>query len=170
MTAIEQLYQVRCNTPHNIDQHLPTIRRYAALCDHVTEFGVERGWSTSALLASGAAHVRSYDIVRHPDLEDVEKAVNDTPGTDWRFILGDTRQVRIEPTDLLFVDTDHTYDQVYRELELNVGRVKRFLLFHDTVSSPEIIPAILSFTYGEWTLRTWAVHQNGLAVFERVRQ
>lgn len=170
MTAIEQLYQVRCNTPHNIDQHLPTIRRYAAWCDHVTEFGVERGWSTTALLASGAAHVRSYDIVRHPDLEDVEKAVNDTPGTDWQFILGDTRQVRIEPTDLLFVDTDHTFDQVNRELAHSIDRVKHLLLFHDTVSSPEIVRAILEHTYRKWTLREWAVHQNGLAVFERVRQ
>lgn len=168
MTAIEQLYEVRCKPGHNIDQHLPTILRYASICNHVTEFGVEEGWSTTALLTSGA-EVVSYDLHRHYNLEVLEKAIAETPGLKWQFIQANTREVTIDETDLLFVDTEHTFEQVNAELGGNIHKVRRFLIFHDTVTFPEIIPAIVDRCYGDWTLREWNVNQNGLAVFERMR-
>lgn len=162
----EVLYNIRRITPHNIDRHLETIRYYASLCKHVTELGVERGWSTSALLASGAKTVRSYDVVRQPEVNLLEEAAR-IAGVDFRFILEDSRDAIIEPTDLLFVDTDHTYDQVDQELARHKDKVARFLVFHDIVSYPGIIPAITLHCSDEWRVLEWLEYQHGLAVLER---
>ncbi len=163
--TIEELYRERCNTPHNIDTHLPMLKKYAGMCHHVTEFGIERGWSTSALLTSGASVVRSYDLVRLPEVTELEYLALEA-GVDWKFILGDTRKVEIEQTDLLFIDTDHTYEQVKAELIQSIDRVNRFLVFHDTISFPEIVPAIAECTEG-WDVIESIQTQHGLVILER---
>lgn len=166
MTA-EALYQARCNEPHNIDWHLPTIRKYASFCHHVTEFGVERGWSTSALLASGAKVVRSYDLQRLPEV-DVLEEVALLEGIDFQFIREDTSIAWIEPTDLLFIDTEHTFEQVDNELLGNVDQVRRYLIFHDVETFPAILPAIRKHCAFHWVEREWSKGQHGLLVLERI--
>lgn len=163
--TIEEFYTIRCNTPHNIDTHLPMLKRYAGMCRHVTEFGVDKGWSTTALLTSGATFVRSYDIVRQPEVTFLEQLALEA-GVDWKFILADTRKVEIEQTDLLFIDTDHTYDQLKAELAQSIDKVNRFLVFHDTVSFPDMVPAIAEMTQG-WNLIESVVTQHGFTVLER---
>ena len=162
------LYRMRLSTPHNIERHLPMIRAYASRCIHVTEFGVERGWSTSALLASGARHVRSYDLVRREEVSLLE-GIAIVEGVDFKFIQADTREVDIEPTDLLFIDTDHTFEQVDAELARSIGQVGRFLVFHDVETFPEIGPAIAKHCSAlEWVQREWVKDQHGLLVLERI--
>ena len=51
MTKIEAKYREKCATPSDIFEHLPTLRRYAGQCEHVTELGVRTVVSTWALLA-----------------------------------------------------------------------------------------------------------------------
>lgn len=166
MTALA-LYLERCNTRHNIDQHLPMLREYASRCDHVTEFGVDRGWSTAAFLASGVSEVHSYDIVRQPEVSLLQEvAVQE--GVIFRFTLGDTRGIDIVPTDLLLVDTEHTYEQVDAELARHIGKVKRYLVFHDTVSYPEILHAIRKHCGFEWRVVEQTDKQHGLMILERM--
>jgi hypothetical protein len=169
MVTLEGLYNARLKTPHNIDQHLPIIREYASRCSHVTEFGTDRGWSTSALLASGCPVVHSYDINRCPEVSTMEElAVR--AGVEYVFHLEDTRQVGvIEFTDLLLVDTDHTYEQVKTELRRHAGRVRRYLVFHDTVTFPEINKAIEEECYpNRWNVVEDIRTQHGLLILERV--
>jgi hypothetical protein len=166
MTAAD-LYRLRCGEHHNIDQHLPIIRAYASLCSHVTELGVDRGFSTSALLASGAATVRGYDLVRLPEVDLLEQ-VAAVEGIDFKFVLGDSRKVVIEPTELLLVDTDHTYDQVTAELRQHSNQVSRFLIFHDVHTFPDIVPAIREHCSDHWALIHWSDMQHGLAIYERM--
>ncbi len=163
-----QLYLERCNHPHNIDQHLPTIRHYASLCRHVTEFGVDRGWSTSALIAAHPDVVVSFDLVRcEPEVSLLEEVARNA-GIEFQFNQADTRRVLIEETDLLLVDSDHTYEQVRAELTRNVDRVRKYLVFHDTYVYPAIVQAIDEFApVEEWERVVWTTKQNGLAVLER---
>ena len=46
--------------------------------------------------------------------------------------VADTRKIVIEETDILLVDSDHTYEQVEAELRLHANKVKKYILFHDT--------------------------------------
>jgi hypothetical protein len=99
------------------------------LCKHITEFGTRHGDSTSALFAADPDTFISYDLYRD------EEVVNFyAPYKNFTFIQGDTLQIEIEPTDLLFIDTLHTYFQLFSELTIHSKKVSRFIILHDTVS------------------------------------
>lgn len=120
--AIEERYQELCRTPSDINLHLPTLREYADKCDHVTEFGVRGCVSLHAFLASKAKRVVAYDIAN--------VAVPDCPKL--TFICADVLKVDIEPTDLLFIDTLHTFAQLHGELYWHADLVRKFIILHDT--------------------------------------
>jgi hypothetical protein len=119
--------------PSDINEHLPLLSLLAAQCQQVTEFGVRTGCSTLAFLHGlrmKRATLRSYDI---NDQFDVFKTMRPHTKTDWVFSICSTLAIsQIEPTDLLFVDTLHRYDQVRQELALHGDAVRRWIVFHDT--------------------------------------
>jgi hypothetical protein len=149
--SIEEKYQMACKTPSDIYEHLPTLRRYAAECRHVTELGVRTIVSTWAFLAGlgdcrqdagSTLKLVSVDAI-HPrdaggDLDEVVKAVetlNLEPRTlnlEFQFIQADDRKITLPYTDLLFIDTWHVYDQLVLELERHAGKARKFIILHDT--------------------------------------
>lgn len=165
----------------DIVSHLPTLEFFASLCQHVTEFGVRDGSSTTALLKGCRGQVHSYDIEK---TSVVERLRNMLLPCEWHFHQGDTAKMEpIEKTELLFIDTLHTFEHVLRELQIHGRRAKRFLAFHDTftcgqydLSGPDrnargILPAIELFlsSYPEeyrTVYRTDAC--NGLWILARV--
>lgn len=167
--AIEKEYIKACNTPSDINQHLPILRVFANNCKHVTEFGVRNGQSTRAFLASGAV-LRSYDIVKDffvSALFDQASYV----GRDVEYNIGDTLKIDIEPTDMLFVDTEHTYEQVRGELNRHHHKVKKYIAFHDTtIFGDAIMPAIEEFlaVNRSWIIIYRVENNNGLTIIERV--
>jgi hypothetical protein len=165
---IEEWYQVRCNTPHNINRHLPLLRQYAARCRSIVEFGTDVGFSTTAFLAAQPERLDSYDL-RRDDFVGVLAQVRGR--TEFVFHEGNTLTADVPECDLLFIDTEHTYDQLRRELALHGNKARKYLAFHDTVSCPEIVPAIVEFVRENawWALWEWRTDQNGLAVFKRLR-
>lgn len=48
--TLEQKYTELCVNPSDINEHLPTLKKYAEECDHITEMGVRGIVSTYALL------------------------------------------------------------------------------------------------------------------------
>jgi hypothetical protein len=115
----------------NIVAHLPFLEFMASQCDHVTEFGVRDGFSTCALLSGCRGKVVTYDIQRYPVCDILEQL--DLPCA-WEFHERSTvdESLVIEPTDLLFIDTLHTYDQAIKELALHADKARRYIVFHDT--------------------------------------
>lgn len=141
----EEMYQRACATPSDINEHLPLLRKLAAQCEHVTEFGMRwaRG-STIAFLAAQPKTFIAWDIdpisVTHPRVQSLLPIIGET-----RFEprCGDTLKISpIEPTDMLFIDTLHTGKQLLAELERHAdpkghdpkaqSPVRKFLAFHDT--------------------------------------
>jgi 2-polyprenyl-3-methyl-5-hydroxy-6-metoxy-1,4-benzoquinol methylase len=120
-----------CRNPSDINEHIPTLRSYAEQCAHITEFGVRWVVSTWALLAGKPGHMVSYDINYHNDIEQV-KTIAAQNGVGFRFIQGSTLKVDIEETDLLFIDTLHTYNQLRQELMLHADKVRKYIILHDT--------------------------------------
>ena len=115
MTTITEQFQLRVNSPSDINQHLETIKNYASECEHITEMGVRSVVSTWAFLASNPKRLVSMDIVQCPVQGAAIAAKNE--GIDFEFIVADTSnpQLNIEPTDLLFIDTWHVYEQLKKE-------------------------------------------------------
>jgi hypothetical protein len=160
-------------------EHMVTLLEYAERCHRVVEFGVYDCTSTWALLAGRPSWMRSYDIIRRPEVDQVERAAEGS-GTDFKFILASTTDVKIEPTDLLFIDTLHTYMQLRMELALHAGKVSRYILMHDTTTfgevdqfggTPGLWEAVREHLEArpEWKIRDRFTNCHGLTVLERVQ-
>lgn len=198
MKLVDKFVQL-CQTPCDINEHLPTLYRYAFESDHVTEAGVRDVVSTFALMMGRPRRLVSIDIV-HPN--DVRGGTNECKnggdelslayeyakhhGIDFEFVLGDTLEMEIEMTDMLFIDTLHRYAQLRTELEKHHDKVRKYIVLHDTQSfgmkdegdeMPDprkgekqgLLRAILDFLeeHCEWVVHEEYFNNNGLIILKK---
>lgn len=176
--VLNQEYQAACERISDIHVHLPLLHMLADRCDHVTEFGVRTGESSRAILSSKANIIRMYDLQLDVHVQDLVQLAQHA-GKQVSYTQADTLKLQIEPTDLLFIDTLHTHDQLKAELARHAWRVKRYMVFHDThtfglqdepgYSGPGLLPAILEFIaeVRYWRVIHHTVNNNGFTVLER---
>ena len=131
---INELY----NTPSDINEHFPSIIKYGSECNHITEMGVRSICSTWGWLACNPKDgLHSYDL-HHPSTWSGDlQSVYDTAEAyeiKFRFTEANVLNIDIEPTDLLFLDTWHVYDQLKAELARHHKQVKKYICLHDTTS------------------------------------
>lgn len=173
---LQEEYNWAKSIPTDIFYHLDILNKLASKVDHVTEFGVRTGMSSRAFLAAPCI-LRSYDI----QLDDrVQELFNYalSQGKDVKYIKGNTLNIDIDETDLLFIDTDHTYVQLKQELNLHNSKVNKYIAFHDTVTfaGPNaqdkygLVAALLEFLaeHHEWQVMYHTPLNNGLTILERV--
>lgn len=138
---IRSKYFQLCTTPSDINEHLPTLARYASECSHVTECGVRSVVSSyafaHALLSRplgflrGQAKLVQVDPVSHPNIFAFGRECK-AEGLDVVFHNQSDLECPMEPTDLLFIDTWHIYGQLKRELERWHSSVATYIVLHDT--------------------------------------
>jgi hypothetical protein len=180
--TIDQVYFAKCNQHSDINEHLPILKSYAEICEHITEFGVRSVVSTYAFMAGKPHTIRSYDI------EPIENFGIDREylkffafhnGIDFEFNVNDVLSLTIQQTDLLFIDTLHTYTQLKKELELHSNSVNKFIILHDTETFGTIgengeiglwlsVEEFLKKDFN-WVLHEKYANNNGLTVLKRVR-
>jgi hypothetical protein len=179
----------------DINEHLPTLRKYASMCEHVTEMGTRFAISAYALLIANPKKVVSIDM-NYLFFQPFEKEINDFAaecGTPFQFIDGDVLKMDIEQTDMLFIDTLHTYNQFSKELRRHEKSVNKWIVAHDTVTfgkvdekfykngkiSEEIsgqkirkkglYTALMDFLEEnkDWKIKEHFTNNNGLTIIER---
>lgn len=184
---IKQKYSEYCRIPSDINEHLPDLYNLALECNHITEMGVRSCVSTWAFLLAKPQILVSYDINYHENFEEVLRA-----RPDWQILITDVLNIRIDKTDLLFIDTLHTYTQLKKELSLHGNKAKKYIVFHDTetygyVPEPSswqtenilanyvendkgIMPAIEEFLEENehWTILRKKKNNNGLLILKRI--
>jgi hypothetical protein len=178
---LEEIYKSKCELSSDINEHLPTLKRYTEDCEHITEMGVRWVVSTYAFMMGKPKKLISIDIdpiERHGiSVEYLTQLGNDN-GIDFKFILSDTLTIEIEETDLLFLDTLHTYNQVKGELSLHSNKVRKYIIFHDTThfafsgmnGDPKgIWPAITEFLdeNPQWSVCEKFENNNGLTIIKK---
>ncbi len=182
-----QIYTILCsNNGENVDifEHTPTLKSYAEQCDHVTEFGVRWVVSTWGLLAGKPKTMVSYDINYHERIERVKKVAAEN-SIDFKFVRANTLNIVIDGTDLLFIDSLHTYIQLSKELALHASKVRKYIILHDTITyahhgmGPELggdlvpkglLDAMFEFlkVNPNWKVKQQFTNNNGLTVLERL--
>lgn len=125
---LEWYYGRCCAERSAIQPHLPRLRALAEGCGTAVEFGVRRAMSSSALLL-GADHVISYDVI---EIHEAAELARQWPA--WEYRIGDSRFAPVTTCDLLFLDSRHTFGQVDAELTRHADAVRRWLVFHDSVT------------------------------------
>ena len=131
MKDIQKKYEEHCNKSSDINEHLPTLLKYAKECNHITEMGVRWVSSTWALLLPNPKKIISYDINQHKNVSEVLELTKKN-NINYSFIVSDVLKIEIEETDLLFIDTLHTYNQLTKELELHSEKALKYIILHDT--------------------------------------
>jgi len=180
----------------DINEHLPTLRGYASQCEHVTEMGTRFAISTFALLIGKPKKVVSIDMNYHffKPFEDEIRNFAAQCGTEFQFVEADVLKLDIEKTDMLFIDTLHTYNQLSKELRRHEKNVNKWIILHDTITfgqrdedfyqngaiSDEITgekvekrglyTALTDFLdeNKNWKIKEHFTNNNGLTIIERV--
>jgi hypothetical protein len=157
-TELLNHYEYNNNTLSDINDHLPHLRRLAQDCSSVTEIGLRTmvsSWGILMGLADSEQLDRSYvgiDI-RHPLEWSLQRAqiLSEACGISFQFLLANDMTIDIEDTDMLFIDTLHTYCHLTYELEKFSPKVRKYIAMHDT-SEPWGIydESIYSGNYSEY--------------------
>lgn len=181
---IERTFTAFCSLQTDINEHMPRLCELAKQCEHVTEFGVGR--STWAFMHARPKVLRSYDLLSRAEADSNYRGTNlglqdrlcAQASIDFRFEQADTLTLTIEPTDLLFIDTRHTYRQLQAELERHGPLTKKYIVMHDTEtfgiigedgSAPGLWAAVEEFVAGrsQWQIAERHFNNNGLTVLQR---
>lgn len=182
MGLLEDLYKERCETPSDINEHLPVLKKYAEECEHITEMGVRWLVSTIGFLMGKPKKLMSYDIDPLENwgikTEDIIALAKENE-VEFEFKIANTLNLEIVETDLLFLDTDHTYNQVKSELQLHGNKSRKYIVFHDTTSfefsgmngdTIGLWPAIEEFMKDNphWVICERFYNNNGLTILKRI--
>jgi hypothetical protein len=208
MNKLEKIVNLMYEFPGDINEHIPTLIKYGSECETITEMGVRWITSTWAFLGCAPAKLISYDM-RDPltwdvggngenqniisrgynNIKEVYK-IADEFGLNFKFIQANVLEIEIEETDLLFLDTWHSYKQLKAELKLHSSKAKKYIIFHDTTTyatvdetnyeelGPEwkaegigIWKAIEEFLQNnpQWILEERFMNNNGLTIIKRIK-
>lgn len=129
---------------------------------NVVEFGVRHGFSTVCFLM-GCKSLISYDIVL---TEQARTLMQNCPT--WQFNLASSTTIVIPECDVLFIDTDHTYEQLTAELNMHHNKAKESIIMHDTYTDC-MRCALNDFMHKhpEWKFSYDTPNNNGLTVITR---
>jgi hypothetical protein len=129
-------------SPSDINEHLPTLRKYAMDCTTIAECGVRSIVSTWALLDGllvnpGPRRLICVDIAPVPEISGVAEIAR-AAGVQLEFQQIDSVYADLgDGVDMLFIDTWHVYGHLRRELAAHQAKVRRYIAMHDTTVDGE---------------------------------
>lgn len=137
MEQVNFKYTELCNTPSDINEHLPTVYRYARECESVFETGVRgciSSWALAkGLLENGKSKKKLFlnDIFpcNISGLLDSTKSLPITVEYKW---INNLQLELPYSVDMTFIDTWHIYGQLKRELNKFSKVTNKYIAMHDT--------------------------------------
>lgn len=134
-SMLKSRYESKCQIPCDINEHLPTLLKYAKKCDSITECGVCNIVSSYAfatgLLGNPNGVFKMVDPYRSHNI-DMFTEMCEREGIRVKYFQDSDLTCPCEETDLLFIDTWHVYAQLKRELAHWHSHVKKYIIMHDT--------------------------------------
>ena len=185
---LEEKIQEVIKRPSDINQHIETIIKYGKECDHITEMGMRFMVSIWGWLYAKPKRLIAIDMENPAKWGRNILELEDTAshhGVSFQFRQENVLNIEIEETDLLFIDTWHSYKQLSKELELHAPKVRKYLCFHDTTTfgsrdenaygleghptKKGLWLAIEEFLEKntEWTIKERFTHNNGFTILEK---
>ena len=137
MDLLVNKYNFFCSRKGDINEHLPTLYKYALECESVIELGVRKVVSTYAfvngLLNNNSSNKKILlNDINPCDISDLLKITKDLK-VDIKYEWMNDLDLEIkENYDLTFIDTWHIYGQLKRELEKFSKVTNKYIIMHDT--------------------------------------
>jgi hypothetical protein len=181
INSIDEFYNYKLTeVGSDIYEHMPTLTRYAKECEHITEFGSRKGSSTVAMIKANSPKMVSYDMYSTEDIDRlVELAKLENYNFEFKVQNVIENNFTIEETDLLFIDTLHTYPQLIQELRMHSLNVKKYIIMHDTQTFKNkgesgnlekgLMDAVEEFINenNNWEIEKIYTNNNGLTILKR---
>ena len=170
----------------DIHRHLPILKEYAEKCNSVLEIGLGFGNSSLAFLEGNIKTLYTIEIDKNWGLETIVdlKQIATEKQIDYQIIYGDSANVKPDRRfDMLFVDGNHSYLAVKKELEIYPKYINKYIGFHDVVTfgyrDMVITPnnhkqginwAIDEFLQDnpEWVIDYTSIFNNGLLILKKI--
>jgi hypothetical protein len=140
MDIIIKKFRGLCNTASDINEHLPTLFRYAKQCNSAIELGVRgciSSWAIAAGLLENKNGVRKRMFLNDSRECQVGEFIDavEPQNIDVKYEWKNDLELKFEPGesfDLVFIDTWHVYGQIKRELEKFATVCNKYIIMHDT--------------------------------------
>jgi len=187
----DELYLGMKSIVRDLNQHLPKLRELAGQCRHVTEFSKRRESTvalyvglTDAVAKGGKAWLVSYNAERDHTLEQLKEWAPDMEGAAARLTLTHAWSTEVQgivDTDMLFIDSKHSYKMLAEELNKFAPNVRRYIVCRGTKanaeqgedgSKPGLLTALREFMKSnpEWSVVYHSNEQYGLTVLGRLAE
>lgn len=143
---LENKYKFLCFTSSDINEHLPTLYKYASNCDSILELGVRGCVSSWAFLKGLNDNKKNTESIKSLFLNDIENCyITDllnvskelNINADYKWINDLELDFKGRKFDLTFIDTWHIYGQLKRELAKFSKVTKKYIILHDTTIDAE---------------------------------
>ncbi len=198
--GLERQYRIHSTRESDIYEHLPTLRELARECSSAIEIGVRdivSTWGILQGLSETQEKTRSYlgiDLAFPPASKlSLAKRLSQGNEIQFEFWPANDMEIDIPETDLLFIDSLHTYCHMTYELEKFSHKVTKIICMHDTSDPwgnaddssyngdyseyPPYIdrtkkglwPAVVDFLsrHPEWTLQERKTNNHGFTILRR---
>lgn len=174
-TSTEGAYLAACEKERDLNKHLPKLKELADSCPRICDIS-NRLESSIAFLASSATQLELHNTEGNNGLEKlVDMRHVERPGAKVVWTLADSTNVQtINECDMLFIDSEHTYDRLSEELRKFAPYVRRYIAMHDTEvhgklgsdGGPGLLNALRDFMreFPEWSVVYHTNNQYGLTV------
>jgi hypothetical protein len=194
-------YDLASAQPTDINEHLFALRSLARQCSSVAEIGLRSMVSTWGILQGLSENGSSCRLYFGIDLSPppfhilrFAQQLAEGNGIAFHFLQGNDMYMDIPPTDMLFIDSLHTYCHLTYELETFSPQVSKYIAMHDT-SAPwgevddctywgdyseypaeynrekrGLWPAVEDFLqrHPEWSLYQRSFNNHGFTILKRV--
>jgi hypothetical protein len=159
--------------------HQDSIVRCAMECDVIKEIGVCQGGSLSAMMLTDPKKLTAIDInpINFNPYKSVFQDYADRRGIDFTFMpVSSLDPSTVSPCEMLHIDSLHTPDHLWKELNLHAATVSKYIIMHDTCNfktTSGLLPVIAKYiTEVEqcWQIDEHYMHRVGHTVLKRVER
>ena len=137
MNKIENKFKTLCATKSDINEHLPTLYKYASRCESIIELGVRGVISSYAFIYGLLNNNSSNKKILLNDIDECNIGellqITSNLNVDIKYEWINDLDLKIDENyDLTFIDTWHVYGQLKRELEKFSKVTNKYIIMHDT--------------------------------------
>lgn len=137
ISYITNKYTQLCNTPSDINEHLPTLCQLATECNSILELGVRgvvSSWAfTNGLLIGSTPNTKKTLFLNDLQICDIRELLEHTCiDIKYQWINCLDLEFNGGKFDMVFIDTWHVYGQLKRELEKFSKLSNKYIVMHDT--------------------------------------
>lgn len=140
MNLIKNKYQTLCSFESDINEHIPTLYKYAMECNSIFETGVRgciSSWAFLYGLLNNKNDIRKKLLLNDINECNIQELKNSAKGlnVEIKYIWKNNLQIELDQNyDLVFIDTWHVYAQLKRELEKFHRKTNKYIIMHDTTT------------------------------------